>query len=70
MLKGGELEALKGLINTIRDKKPILAVSAYHRFEDLWAIPHYLQSVYPDCHLYLRSYAAEGMDCVLYAVPV
>jgi FkbM family methyltransferase len=68
-VEGGEPDALRGLARTIREKAPVLAVSVYHRYDDLWAIPLYLLSLRPDYRFYLRAYSEEGMDTVLYALP-
>ena len=37
-VEGGELELLKGAINTIKEQKPILAISIYHQAIDFFEI--------------------------------
>jgi FkbM family methyltransferase len=68
-IEGSELAALKGGAETIRKHKPILAICLYHRPEDLWTIPLYVQSLCPDYSLYLRRYSDDCWEQVLYAIP-
>lgn len=67
-IEGAELEALKGSIETIRRDKPRLAISIYHKPEDIWQIPLLLKEILPDYHFYLRQYSQYGTETVLYAV--
>jgi len=68
-IEGAELDALKGAQNTIRSQSPILAICSYHRCDDLWRIPAYIHSLYPDYSLFLRPHEIEGWQLVCYAVP-
>jgi FkbM family methyltransferase len=68
-VEGYELQALKGTRHLIEQHGPSLAISIYHRPEDLWELPEAILSWNPDYKLYLRSHAEEGMDTVLYAIP-
>jgi FkbM family methyltransferase len=68
-VEGGELEALKGAEQLIRRRTPVLAVSIYHRPDDLWELPLYLKSLNPMYRLFLRTQGEDGMDVVCYAVP-
>ncbi len=68
-IEGSELDALKGAQNTIRSQSPILAICSYHRHDDLWRIPAYIHSLYPDYSLFLRPHEIEGWQLVCYAVP-
>ena len=54
-LEGAEAEAIRGAENTIRSCNPGLIVAAYHRCEDLFAIPEQILSLQPDYKLYLRK---------------
>lgn len=38
-LEGGELDALKGAVNTIQKYRPIVAVTIYHNPDGVWEIP-------------------------------
>lgn len=68
-IEGAELEALKGCQNTIKKYRPKLAISVYHKKEDLIEIPKYIMSLVPDYHFYLRHYSSGFVETVLYALP-
>lgn len=55
-VEGAERQALIGCEKTIRQYKPRLMVSAYHRNEDLFALPLQILSLNPDYKLYLRHH--------------
>lgn len=69
-IEGAELEALQGAERVIRECKPKLAVSIYHKKEDIWEIPHLILTYCPDYRFYLRHYSFSEYDTVLYAVPL
>lgn len=67
-IEGSELEALKGAKNMIKKQKPRLAISLYHKAEDVVEIPEYILSLVSDYKLYLRTYGfGIRDDTVLYA---
>ncbi|ABF41846.1 Methyltransferase FkbM [Candidatus Koribacter versatilis Ellin345] len=68
-VEGFELPTLRGAAQSIRRNKPILAMSAYHRQDDIWVLPLYIHELDPEYKLYLRPHLLEGWDLVLYAVP-
>jgi len=47
-IEGYELKALKGSKKTIKEHKPVLIISAYHRMEDILEIPYYLKELVPE----------------------
>ena len=53
-VEGAEREALLGSANTIRTHHPKLLVSAYHRSEDLFALPLQIHAIDPSYHIFLR----------------
>ena len=67
-IEGAELEALRGAQQTIRKNRPRLAVSIYHKPEDVIAIPEYILSLHSDYKLYIRHYWFDANETVLYAV--
>lgn len=69
-IEGAEMEALRGAAHIIRTYKPKLAVSIYHKKEDIWEIPHLILTYCPDYRFYLRHYSFSEYDTVLYAVPL
>lgn len=54
-LEGAEAEAIRGAAQTIKKYRPSMLVAAYHRTEDLFAIPHQILQICPDYKLYLRK---------------
>ncbi|HEX3848273.1 MAG TPA: FkbM family methyltransferase [Steroidobacteraceae bacterium] len=69
-VEGFELPALKGAARTIARHAPVLAISLYHHASDLWTIPAYLEAAAPGHRLFLRRYAEDCWELVLYAVPL
>lgn len=67
-IEGAELNGLKGAKNTILAHKPTLALSIYHKKEDILTLPLYLKSLVPEYKLYLRHYTGCEDDTVLYAI--
>lgn len=53
-VEGVEKEAIEGAERIIRDKAPALCISAYHRTEDLFAIPLQIKALQPKYKVYLR----------------
>jgi len=70
-IEGAELEALKGAERVITRDFPNLAICVYHKPEDIFTIPQYINSLVPEKYkFYLRHYTLTKWDTVLYAVPV
>lgn len=67
-IEGSEMRALRGAKRQIQQNKPRLAVSVYHRNEDIVDIPQYLLSLRPDYRIYLRHHGWDDSDTVLYAL--
>lgn len=67
-IEGAELEALKGSREIIKKYRPRLAISAYHKKEDLVELPSYIKELVPEYKLYIRHYSNAGVETVLYAV--
>ena len=53
-LEGAEAAAIRGAENTIKTLKPRMLVSAYHRTEDLFALPRLVLGMRADYRLFLR----------------
>ena len=69
-IEGAEKQALMGSEQIIRQKHPKLAISVYHRFDDIFVIPEMILNFNPDYKLYLRHYCINPAETILYAVPV
>lgn len=68
-VEGSEYEALLGSRETIERSAPDLAVSLYHRGEDLWKLPLLVHDLNPAYRLYLRRPPyIPPWDLCLYAV--
>lgn len=68
-VEGAEESALRGATKLIRDHRPGLAVSVYHRPADLWRLPAQIHRRGLGYRLFLRSYGFNGFDTICYAVP-
>ena len=68
-VEGAELSVLKGAKNIIETNKPVLAISLYHNWDDLWTIPNYFHDVHKGYDLLIRQHMKNSFDLVLYAVP-
>lgn len=66
-IEGAELMALRGGASILRRYHPKLAISVYHKTEDIFKIPEYLLSLYPDYKFDFRHYTGIYGDTVLYA---
>ena len=53
--EGAEAAALEGMREVLKEHKPKLMVSAYHRIEDFFALPLQILEVRPDYQVYLRK---------------
>jgi len=67
-IEGAELNALKGAEYTITKFHPKLAICVYHKPEDIWQIPDYINSLNMNYKFYLRHYNIMDTETVLYAV--
>ncbi|HXL79365.1 MAG TPA: FkbM family methyltransferase [Pyrinomonadaceae bacterium] len=68
-VEGAEWEALKGCAQLLEGRRPLVALSAYHRPDDLWQLPLCLNRLNLDYAFFLRTHGEDGMDLVLYALP-
>jgi FkbM family methyltransferase len=68
-IEGAEPDALLGMRQIIEKDAPVLAICLYHVQEHLWQIPLLIQSLSDQYSFYLRRYADECWEIVLYAVP-
>ena len=68
-IEGAEIAALDGMSRTIARSAPRLAVSAYHKPQDLWEIPLKLLQLLPAAQLYIRQHDHNGLETVAYIIP-
>ena len=67
-VEGAELRALQGAELSIRRHRPRLAISIYHKPEDVIEIPAYILSLHEDYRLDIRHYQMSACETILYAV--
>lgn len=63
-IEGAEAAAIRGAERTIREKRPFLAVCAYHRPSDIFLLPALMKSLNPDYRIFLRG----GLHYAYYAI--
>lgn len=72
-IEGAELEAMKGARRIISDQMPILALSAYHKWNDFPQFISFIISCNPNYKFYVRKYrsysSVPANEIVLYAIP-
>lgn len=67
-IEGAEHNAIVGAEQTIKKWKPRMAVSVYHRREDLFDLLLLIKSFVPEYRFYMRHYTENQTETVLYAV--
>lgn len=72
-IEGAEINVLQGAKKIIAEQKPVLAICAYHRPEDLVELPRVIKSCCDDYVFYLRKYpcstAGHVGEFIYYMVP-
>jgi len=67
-IEGAEMPALQGASETIRKFRPKLAISVYHKSDDMIVIPEFIRSLNSDYKFYLDYYTIVGHEIMLYAI--
>lgn len=67
-VEGSEIETLKGAINTIKKYRPQMAISIYHKPEDIVEIPVFLEQLHLNYKYYIRQYQTRKCETTLYCV--
>ena len=68
-VEGAERQALEGCAKIIARDHPKMLIAAYHRSEDLFALPLQIAAMRPDYRFYLRHYPyIPAWDTNLYCV--
>ena len=68
-IEGSELDTLEGGQETISRHRPKMAVCVYHCPDHLWSIPLRLNKLLPNSRFTMRTYYADGYECVCYCIP-
>ena len=61
-VEGTELDVLRGAATTITRFKPILALSAYHKWDDFWTLSEFVKALNPEYEFALRQYHVSIED--------
>ena len=61
-VEGAELELLQGAVMTIARFKPVLALSAYHKWDDFWTLMKFVKSIRSDYEFAMRQYTTHYDD--------
>lgn len=67
-IEGAEIDAIHGAENLIREDSPTLAISSYHKPDDLWRIPLLMKSFRPDYKIYFGHHSPTPWESVTYAM--
>lgn len=67
-IEGAEVSALEGAKKTIQNYKPKLAISVYHKSDDLITIPALIKQYNPSYRFFFDYYTNTGAEAVLYAI--
>jgi len=69
-IEGAEMEALLGARSVLLRDLPHLAISIYHKPEDLWTLGTFINSLCKNKYnFFLRNYGHQTFDTLLYAIP-
>jgi len=67
-IEGNEYNALMGMEHIIKEFSPNLAISVYHKYDDIWNIGSLIDSLNQSYNFYLRQHGNDGMDLILYCL--
>jgi FkbM family methyltransferase len=67
-VEGHELAALAGASGIIARDQPVLAIAAYHRWDDLWRIPEVIRALVPTYRIAYRIHEYNTFEGILYAI--
>lgn len=67
-VEGSELKTLQGSVQTIKKWHPNMAISIYHKPEDIIEIPMFLTELGMEYMYYIRQYQTRMQETVLYAI--
>jgi FkbM family methyltransferase len=68
-IEGAEGAALRGAKDIILAFHPKMAISAYHKSDDIYALPQLIRSIRPEYTFYLRHYSDHLCETVLFCIP-
>ena len=67
-VEGSELKVLQGAKNSLIKYKPKLAIASYHRYDDYYKIPKFLNELGIGYKFYFANYTLGFTDTIIYAI--
>lgn len=68
-IEGGEINAIKGAAEKIRNYSPKMAICVYHKADDYWRIPETVLDINPNYTIDIRHYTEGITETVMYFIP-
>lgn len=68
-IEGSESSMLKGATKIIKRDRPILLLSIYHKWDDLFKLQNYIMSLDLNYKFYIRHYSLSVAKTILYCIP-
>lgn len=68
-VEGSEESLLKGATEIIKKDRPILLLSIYHKWDDMFKLQDYLMSLDLNYKFYIRHYSLSVAKTILYCIP-
>lgn len=68
-VEGYEKESLCGMVETIKKHQPALAVSLYHKPQDIFELPLLVQNWYKNADFLFRIHGEHLLEIVMYVIP-
>ena len=68
-IEGSESSMLKGATKIIKRDRPILLLSIYHKWDDLFKLQNYIMSLNLNYKFYIRHYSLSVAKTILYCIP-
>lgn len=68
-IEGGEPMAIEGMKKHILNDYPKMAISVYHKVNDLWKIPEQILAIRDDYNIYIRHYTEGTDETVMFFMP-
>ncbi len=65
-VEGYEMDMLRGAERIIKEYKPCLAISLYHKLTGYYEIPLYIKSLVPEYKMKVRHHSTDFTETVLY----
>jgi len=68
-IEGSEGLAVEGMKHHILNEHPKMAISVYHKVDDLWKIPEQIFAIREDYDIYIRHYTEGTDETIMFFIP-